>query len=211
MKTISYLLAGMLTVSLGATAWAYVPPTDAQIESILANHSAMNEILKGASAAESAQTVVRTLVELESSTIPTESKEQTAALLYVRALLLSGENTPQFVQSLAGQVDQGLLATFAAASAIAVGGNEGPVFSALVGAAGSEGGNVAAAASNPESALGPDLVSMIQALVIELRGVAAPVIPPPATAPMMLVPPIVPQGVGGALQSPPVATGYVNQ
>ncbi len=209
MKTTSFVLAGLLAVGLASSGFAYERPTDAQIEGILANHSALNEVLNGASPAQAAETVVRTLSELEASTIPQSSKEQTAALIYTRALLVSGENAPQFVQALAEQVDKGLLSIFAASTAIAVGSSEGPVFSALSGAAGSDGGQVSSAAGDPAAALGPELTMMIQQLVIELRGVAAPVIPPPATAPMGLVPPIVVenQRVG----TPPVASGYVNQ
>lgn len=209
MKKISVLLALFIAVALGMPALAYDTPTDAQIQSILANHSELDAALNGASPAQAAETVMRALVELESSTIPAASKEQTAALLYTRALLLTGENAPQFAQSLASQVDPGLLSVFAASTAIAVGGGEGPVFQALVAPAGSEGSSVAAAAADPVSVLGVDSVAQIQQLVIEMRGVAAPVIPPPATAPMNLVPPIVPQGLGAG--QPPVATGYVNQ
>lgn len=207
MKKFSLVMAVLFSAGMATSALAYVAPTDAQIEGILANHSEMNEALKGASPAQAAETVVRTLAELESSTIPESSKQQTAALLYVRALLLSGENAPQFAQSLSGQVEKSLLPVFAASTAIAVGSGEGPVFAALVGSAGDEGSNVAGAAADPLSTLGPDLVAMIQQLVIELRGVAAPVIPPPATAPLSLVPPIVPQGNA----APPVAESYVNQ
>ncbi len=213
MKKVSLVLAAMLTAGLAASTFAYEAPTDAQIESILANHSVLNEVLSGASPAQAAETVVRTLSELEASTIPASSKEQTAALIYTRALLMSGENAPQFVQALAEQVDKGLLPIFAASTAIAVGNSEGPVFTALSGAAGSEGGQVSSAASDPSAALGPELTMMIQQLIIELRGVAAPVIPPPATAPMGLVPPIVVENQGGGQPSstPPVARRYVNQ
>ncbi|MCZ7590860.1 MAG: hypothetical protein M5U15_01335 [Kiritimatiellae bacterium] len=210
MKRLSVLLALLIAVAVGMPAMAYETPTDAQIQGILANHSELDAALNGASPAQAAETVMRALVELESSTIPSASKEQTAALLYTRALLLTGENAPQFAQSLASQVDPGLLPVFAASTAIAVGGGEGPVFQALVAPAGSEGSSVAAAAADPVSVLGVDSVAQIQQLVIEMRGVAAPVIPPPATAPMNLVPPIVPEGLRAGGQ-PPVATGYVNQ
>lgn len=211
MKKITVMMALLAAVALGMPALAYEAPTDAQIQNILANHSEMDAILNGASPAQAAETVMRTLVELESSTIPSASKQQTAALLYTRALLLMGENAPAFAQSLASQVDPSLLAPFAASTAIAVGGGEGPVFESLVAPAGSEASSVAAAAADPVAALGVDGVSQIQQLVIEMRGVAAPVIPPPATAPMNLVPPIVPEGRGGPGAPPPVATGYVNQ
>ncbi|HMP77606.1 MAG TPA: hypothetical protein PKE12_15025 [Kiritimatiellia bacterium] len=198
----AFIAAGMLVPSFG-----YVPPTDAQIERILADHSQLNAALQGATPAQAAQTVVMTLAELESSSLPAASKQQTAALLYVRALLLSGENAPQMVESLAGQLGSDLIPVLAASTAVAVGSNEGPVFASLQKVGGDA---VAAAAANPGSVLGDDLIGMIQQLVIELRGVAAPVIPPPATAPMTLVPPIVPRGAG-APTPPPVASTYVNQ
>lgn len=207
MKTIALIGAVVLAASVATSALAYVTPTDAQIEAILADHGQLNAALQGASPAQAAETVVRTLAELVSSPLPASSKQQNAALLYVRALLLSGENAPSLVESLAGQVDKELLSVFAASTAIAVGSNEGPVFASLLKAAGDQSGAVAGAAADPLSALGPDLVAMIQQLVIELRGVAAPVIPPPATAPLSLIPPIVPRGP----TAPPVASTYVNQ
>lgn len=207
MKT-SFWTVLVLTAALSAPAFGYVPPTDDQIERILADHSQLNPLLVGASPAQAAETVVRTLAELESSTIPAASKQQNAALIYVRALLLAGENAPAMVGNLADQIGKDLLPTFAAATAIAVGASDGPVFASLQKAAGDV--NLGGAISDPVSVLGEDLVALIQQLVIDLRGVAAPVIPPPPTAPMQLVPPIVPRGAGSPTP-PPVASTYVNQ
>jgi hypothetical protein len=201
-------LAALATVALVAPAFAYVPPTDDQIERILADHSEMNALLVGASPAQAAETVVRALAELEASTIPAASKQQNTVLLYVRALLLSGENAPEMVGNLAGQIGSDLLTVLAAATAVAVGASDGPVFAALQNAAGAT--DLSGAAADPVSVLGEDLVALIQQLVIDLRGVAAPVIPPPPTAAMTLVPPIVPRGEGG-LTPPPVASAYANQ
>lgn len=207
MKVMGFVSLLLFVAGVTTSALAYVTPTDEQIEAILADHGQLNAALQGASPAQAAETVVRTLAELESSMLPASSKQQNAALLYVRALLLSGDNAPALAESLAGQVDQNLLAIFAASTAIAVGSSEGPVFDSLQKAAGEQASAVAGAAADPISTLGPDLVAMIQQLVIELRGVAAPVIPPPATAPLSLIPPIVPRGAG----APPVASTYVNQ
>lgn len=207
MKT-SHWFAAIVTMALLSPAFGYVPPTDDQIERILADHSQLNAVLIGASPAQAAETVVRALAELEASTIPASSKQQNAALLYVRALLLSGENAPAMVGNLADQIGKELLPVLAAATAVAVGASDGPVFASLQKAAGSA--NLGGAAADPVSVLGEDLVSLIQQLVIDMRGVAAPVIPPPPTAPMTLVPPIVPRGAG-APTPPPVASTYVNQ
>lgn len=210
MKKVSAILSVALVCGWTVPAFAYAPPTDEQIERILADHTVLNTVVQGATPAQTAETIVMTIAEVEGLRIPASSKQQTAALLYVRGLLLSGENAPVMVNSLAGQVGKDLLPVLAAATAVAVGSNEGPVFTPLVSAAGADGGQaVSFAATNPESVLGADLVAMIQQLVIEMRGTAAPVIPPPATAPMNVVPPIVPQGLGAP--QPPVATTYVNQ
>jgi hypothetical protein len=154
--------------------------------------------------------VSRVLAELKSSSLPLSGQKQTAALIYTRALLLSGEDAPKMVASLAGQVDKELLPVFAAATSLAVGVSEGPVFNSLSEAAGADGAKgIGSAASDPSSVMDADSIMLVQALVIELRGVAAPVIPPPATSPMNLVPPIVPEG--RTASQPPVANVYENQ
>lgn len=210
MKQGSVVWAAALMAGWAVSSFGYAPPTDEQIERILADHTVLNTVVQGATPAQTAETLVMTIAEVEGLRIPASSKQQTAALLYVRGLLLSGENAPVMVNSLAGQVGKDLLPVLAAASAVAVGSTEGPVFTPLVAAAGAESAQaVTLAASNPESVLGADTIALIQQLVIELRGTAAPVIPPPATAPMNVVPPIVPQGLGAP--QPPVATTYSNQ
>lgn len=69
--------------------------------------------------------------------------------------------------------------------------------------------SVAAAAVDPASVLGADTVALVQQLVIELRGVAASVVPPPSTAPLNLVLPVVPRNV--QQPAPPTATQYTGQ
>lgn len=201
------MMIALLSLGVVTSAMAYVTPTEDQIDRILADHSQLNAALQGASPAQAAETVSRALAEINSSTVPPASKQQTAALLYVRALLLSGENAPDMAGALAGLVEKDFLPTMAAATAVAVGSAEGPVSSSIQQTGGS---GLASAANDPASVLGPDLIALIQQLVIELRGVAAPVIPPPATAPLSLIPPIVPRGAG-APTPPPVASTYVNQ
>ncbi len=208
MKRISAVISLAMVSAWAVSSFAYAPPTSEQIEQVLADQTVLNTLVQGATPAQTAETIVMTIAEIEGLTLPAASKQQTAALLYVRGLLLSGENAPAMVESLAGQVGKDLLPVLAAAGAVAVGNAEGPVFTPLVSAAGPESGPaVSAAAADPVSVLGADLVALIQQLVIELRGAAAPVIPPPATAPMNVVPPIVPQDQG----APPVARTYVNQ
>lgn len=210
MKKSSLIVALLMTAAAILPALGYVPPSDDQIAQILANHAQLNPAIQGASPSEAASVVSRALAGVANSTAPAAAKTQASALLYTRALLLSGENAPQMVRDLAGQIDQKLIPALAAATAIAVGGAQGPVFDALVQAVGAgtdAAKSVAAAAADPASVLGAESVALVQQLVIELRGVAAPVIPPPATAPMNLVPPIVPRGV----TTPPVADTYENQ
>lgn len=212
MKTMRWLMTVLLMGTLAVPAMAYTPPTDDQIAGVLADHSQLNALLEGATPDQAASVVAQALAKLDQSTLPAGGKSQTAALLYARALLLSGESAPQFAGSLAGQVKAELLPVLAAATAIAVGSSDGPVVTALAKAAGSNAAAaeaIMAAANDPVSALGEDSVALVQQLVIELRGVAAPVIPPPATAAMNLVPPIVPRGQ--VVQTPPVADPYANQ
>lgn len=212
MKKSSLLIALMMTAAAMVPAMGYVPPSEDQIAQVLANHAQLNPLIQGASPSEAASVVSRALAGVENSTAPAAGKTQAAALLYTRALLLSGENAPAMVKALAAQIDQKLVPPIAAATAIAVGGAQGPVFDALVQAVGAgtdAAKGVAAAAADPASVLGAETVALVQQLVIELRGVAAPVIPPPATAPMNLIPPIVPRGT--TAPQPPVADTYENQ
>jgi hypothetical protein len=211
-KKMRCLVAVLLMGALTGSSMAYTPPTDDQIAGVLADHSQLNVLLQGANPDQAAAVVAQALAKLDQANLPAGSKSQTAALLYTRALLLSGESAPQMAGSLASKVKPEVLPVLSAATAIAVGSSEGSVFAAIAKAAGSNAAVVdaiAAAAANPASALGEDSVALVQQLVIELRGVAAPVIPPPATAPMNLVPPIVPQGT--QTPAPPVADAYANQ
>lgn len=215
MKNMRWLIAVLLVGALKGPAMAYTPPTDDQIAGVLADHSQLNTLLQGASPEQAASVVAKALAKLDQASLPPGSKSQTAALLYTRALLLSGESAPQMAGSLASQVKAELLPVLAAATAIAVGSGDGAVIAAIGKAAGSNAAAVDAiadAAANPSGALGEDTVALVQQLVIELRGVAAPVIPPPATAAMNLVPPIVPQNQNTPPPpAPPVADEYENQ
>lgn len=213
MKKTTCLMAVLLSAALAMPALAFAPPTEDQVAQVLADHSKLNPLVTGVAPQDAASVVATVINSVQGSTLPSASKAQTSALLYTRALLLSGANAPDMVASLAGQIDQKLIPAIAAATAIAVGGTEGPVIAALSQAAGAGGaGAVASAAADPASVLGADGVSLVQQLVIELRGVAAPVIPPPATSPMNLVPPIVPRNQQATTPPPPpVADTYLNQ
>lgn len=213
MKTSSWLLSVLMTGAMAVSALAFVPPTDDQIGGVLADHSQLNALLVDANPEQIASVVGRALNDINSATLSAASKSQTAALLYTRALLLSGEKAPQMVAGLAGQIDAKLLPVIAASTAIAMGSSEGPVFTALVDAAGAgAAGAITAAAADPSTVMDADSIALVQQLVIELRGVAAPVIPPPSTAPMNLVPPIVPQNTTAPTPpAPPVADTYQNQ
>lgn len=209
MKKLSLLVALMVAGGISSS-MAYDMPTDDQIAQVVANHAELNNLLVGASPEEAAAVVSKAIENVKGSTLPLASQQQAAAMLYTRGLLLSGENAPAFAGSLAGKLDQTLVPPIIAATAIAVGNTEGPVFNAIAQAV--PGVDVAAIAADPISVLGADNVALVQALVIEVRGVAAPVIPPPATAPMNLVPPIVPEGDGGGTPAaPPVGSSYQSQ
>ena len=208
------LLAWMLTGALAMPALAaYTPPTDDQIAQVVANHTQLNTLIQGANAEESAAVVARAIASVQSSTLTPAGKTQATALLHTRALLLSGENAPKMEAALAGQVDKSVVLPVAAAStAIAVGSTEGPVMASITQAAGpgtDAAKSVTAAAVDPASVLGADTVALVQQLVIELRGVAAAVVPPPATSPANLVMPVVPRNVQQT--APPTATQYTGQ
>ena len=208
------VFAALVAAAVVSPAMAFTPPSDEQITAVLADHTQLNALIADASPAEAASVVSRAFAGLEESVVPPASRDQAAALLYTRALLLSGENAPAMVQSLAGQINQEVVPVIASATAIAVGSTEGPVFSAMTAAVGADSpaaANIGPAAANPVGVLGEDNVALVQQLVIELRGVAAPVIPPPQTAPRNIVPPLVPVGEGAATPPPPPAPLYVNQ
>lgn len=210
MKKMVAVVALLLVGSMLSPAMAWVAPTDDQIAGVLADHTQLNTLVQGANPNQIATVISRALAQVNASALPEASKAQVVALIYTRGFLLAGEGAPQMVDSLVGQVDAKVLPVLAAATAVAVGNTEGQVINTLVQAAdaGSAAGqSVAEAAQDPASALTADSLALVQQLVIELRGVAAPVIPPPATAALNLVPPIVPQG----LTQPPVADPYVNQ
>lgn len=211
MKKSVWVVTMMLVGLLAAPAMAWVAPTDDQIAGVLADHTQLNTLVQGANPNQIATVVSRVIAQVNASSLPEASKSQVVALIYTRGFLLAGEGAPQMVDSLAGQVDAKVLPVLAAATAVAVGNTEGAVVDTLVQAAGAgtaAGQAVAEAAQDPASALSADSLALVQQLVIELRGVAAPVIPPPATAALNLVPPIVPLGV---TQPPPVADTYINQ
>ena len=200
--------AGLLSVLIGwsmATTVVSAAPTAEQIAGAAANHQELDALITGLTPDEAASVVASVLKEIQASGVGDQS--QAVALLYTRALLLSGENAPQLAAALSGQVPSTQLPVLAAATAVAVGSAEGPVFSALFGS--SAGEAIGAAAADPLSVLGEDGLAAVQQLVIELRGVAAAVIAPPATAPMNLVPPIVPENEG--TPAPPAAVPYGGQ
>jgi hypothetical protein len=211
MKKVMQMLAVLVTVATVIPAMGYEPLTDNQIAGILADHAQMNVVLTDANSDQIADVLARSLNQVGSSTLSDAGKSQTSALLYTRALLLSGEKAPQMVAALKGRIDVKLVPVLAASTAIAMGSSEGPVFDSLAMVADSTG--VAAlgdAAADPASVMTEDSVALIQQLVIEMRGVAAAVIPPPATAGMNLVPPHVVDAVTTPTP-PPVADSYINQ
>ena len=211
MKVTSGLIAVVLAGSLALPAMGYVPPNDDLIAGVLADHTQMNEMLTDANPDQIAEVVGQALSQVGATTLATSDKNQTAALLYTRALLLSGEKAPQMAGKLMAKIDPALIPVLAASTAIAVGSAVGPVFDAMAAAAGTQGSKALLdAAADPASVLDEESISLVQQLVIELRGVAAPVIPPPATSPMNLVPPIVPKNVTTP-GTPPVGTTYGNQ
>ncbi len=202
-KWMSVLAVGMLC-AVSLSAFAYTAPTDEQVAAVLVDHTLLAPLLADANPEEMAETMGKLLNGLDAS----GDEGQNAALLYTRALLLSGEKAPAMVSDLVGKVSVDLVPVLAAATAVAVGGAEGPVFESLsTGMDSAVVSLVQAAAQDPYASLGEDTVAMLQQLVIELRGVAAAVIPPPATAPMNLVPPLVPENQG----APPVPGTYNNQ
>ena len=203
------LIAVVLAGALALPALSYTPPTDEQVAQVVANHSQLATVIQGASPEESAAVVARAIAAVQASTLTTEGKAQATALLHTRALLLSGENAAKMESSLAGKLDKSLLPVIAASTAIAVGNTEGPVMTAITQAAGPSAQGVNAAAVDPAAVLGADSVALVQQLVIELRGVAAAVVPPPATAPANLIPPIVPESV--RTPTPPAAPSYTGQ
>lgn len=208
-----YSMTVLLAAALALPAFSYTPPTDDQIAQVVANHTQLNTLIQGASPEEAAVVVARAIASVQSSTLSPAGKTQATALLHTRALLLSGENAPKMETALAGQVDKSVVLPVAAAStAIAVGSTEGPVMASITQAAGAGSDaakSVAAAAVDPASVLGADTVALVQQLVIELRGVAASVVPPPSTAPLNLVLPVVPRNV--QQPTPPTATQYTGQ
>ena len=207
-KPIVMLLAGLVVMT--SARGAFTAPGADQISAIVADHSLLNAVIQDANAGQIAGVVGQALNKVNSGAGVLSSKSQQTALLYTRALLLSGENAGEMVSELIGQVDPSQLPVIAAATAIAMGSSEGPLFTSLGKAAGAGSDAVMAAAVDPASVLDEESMALVQQLVIELRGVAAAVIPPPATAPMNLVPPIVPQSPEGTAP-PPVAPPYVNQ
>lgn len=210
------LFAMLLTGAVAGSALSFTVPTDDQIAQIVADQTQLNAAIQGASPTETASVVGRAIANVQASSLTGEGKTQAIALLHTRALLLSGEKAAQMESSLAGQVDKTIVLPVAAAStAIAVGSTEGPVMTSITTAAGTgtpTANSVAAAAVDPVAVLGADTVALVQQLVIELRGVAAAVVPPPATAPAPLVPPVVPVGAQTpAPTPPPPAPGYTGQ
>lgn len=212
-RLVALMSAVVLSVGLNS-ALAWTAPSDDQIAAVLADHSQLDVLIAGANPNQVATVLSRSLAQVDASSLSADGKAQISALIYTRAFLLSGENAPQMVSSAASQMDDKVVPALAAATAVAMGSNSGPVFDSLVqaaGGAGSAGGNaVVAAAQDPTTALSGDSLALVQQLVIELRGVAAAVIPPPSTAPLKLVPPIVPQGTTQA-SPPPVASTYSGQ
>ena len=189
---------------------AYTTPTADQIAQVAADHTKLNALLQGASADEAAMVVVQAINSVQASTLTPAAKAQATSLLHTRGLLLSGETAPRMVSTMLGKLDKALVPVIAASTAIAVGGTEGPVIGAIKQASGPANADVVATAlADPVSVLGADNVAVVQAQVIEMRGVAAAVIPPPATAPLNLVPPVVPEGAAAA--TPPAAATYTGQ
>ncbi len=161
----------------------------------MADHTQLNTLLQGANPEQAAAVVARAIKSVQASTLAPPAKVQATALIHSRALLLSGENAPKMVGALAGQVDKSLLPVIAAATAISVGTTEGPVITAITQAAGTgteTAAGVAAAVVDPTTVLSPDSVTLVQAQAIEMRGVAAAVVPPPGASPANLIPPVVP-------------------
>lgn len=213
MKTTNWMVAALMIGSSVMPVLAWDAPTDTQLATVLADHNQLAPLVQGASPSQLASVISRALAQVDASALPADGKSQVVALLYTRGLLLSGESAPQMVSSLAGQVNANVLPVLAASTAVAVGNTEGVVMDALINAAGAgteAAAAVAVAAQDPASALSSDSLALVQQLVIEMRGVAAPVIPPPATAPFNLVPPVVPQGEG-VPPPPPVAGTYAGQ
>lgn len=218
MKRTTWMLAVFMIGASVMPVLAWDAPTDTQLATVLADHSQLNALVQGASPSQLASVLSRALAQVDASALSAEGKSQVSALLYTRGLLLSGESAPQMVSSLAGQVNPNVLPVLAASTAVAVGNTEGVVMDALINAAGAgteAAAGVAVAAQDPASTLSGDSLALVQQLVIEMRGVAAPVIPPPATAPYNLVPPVVPRGEelpGEDIpQPPPVAETYSGQ
>ncbi len=214
MKKLIVLMTAMV-LSVGLTpAMAWTAPSDDQIAAVLADHTQLDLLIQDANPNQIATVLSRSLAQVEASSLPADSKSQISALIYTRAFLLSGESAPQMVSSAASQLDDKVVPALAAATAVAMGSSSGPVFDSLTqaaGGAGTAGGNaVAAAAQDPTTALSGDSLALVQQLVIELRGVAAAVIPPPATAPLKLVPPVIPVGTTQTAP-PPVASTYSGQ
>lgn len=213
MKLMKFALIACLTAMSVMPVLAWDAPTDSQIATVLADHTQLVPLVQGASPSQLASVISRALAQVDASTLPVASKEQVSALIFTRGLLLSGESSQQMVSSLAGQVNPNVLPVLAASTAVAVGNTEGVVMDALINAAGAgteAAAAVAVAAQDPTTALSADSLALVQQLVIEMRGVAAPIIPPPATAPYNLVPPVVPQGEG-IPTPPPVAGTYTGQ
>jgi len=171
MKRIPLILVAA-TVALGVTVAAmadFTPPTDAQIEGLLADTTQLESLIKDATPAQIADVVLKAIAKAEASTELTDAqKKQVIVLLSARATVLSGPSAPEVIALVAKDCSATALPVVVAAAAVASGKQSDSIVNAVVAALGADSPEATVArnaARDPGGTLGTALMQLIRQIV----------------------------------------------
>lgn len=189
------VLAGILAMLSLLAPQAGAKPSENDIQSVLKDETALDNLVKDATAVESADVVLRVIKRIQKSSASEAAKKRAIALVVARVVAYKPEQAPEMMAELVSKLnDNALLPVVVSAAVIAAGWNSIAVFDAM--AAKFKGDpillkTITDSANAPVVVLTPPLVKDIEEMIRIMRLAAVPIIPAQEPTTVPLVPPLV--------------------
>ncbi len=165
MKSTSlFLAAAMITATVACAVADFTPPTDDQLDGLLADPGSLKTICESATPAQIADVVVKAIAKTDASNLPQRKKKQVVAVLTAKAVLLGGEQAPAVVAGIVAGVNPLWIPIVVASATVSAGEISDSVLAAVLeqlGADSPAAPGATAAHDNPASVLGNALYGLV--------------------------------------------------